>query len=34
MTDGITVFDNDSQEKNKYKDRNISKEYWVRRGRE
>jgi hypothetical protein len=34
MTDGITVFDKDRQEKNKYTDRNILEEYWVRRGRE
>ncbi len=29
MKDGITVFDEDSQEKNKYTDRNILEEYWA-----
>jgi hypothetical protein len=34
MTDGITVIEKDSQEKNKYTDSNILEEYWVRRWRE
>jgi hypothetical protein len=29
VTDGITVFDKDSQEKNKYTDRNILEDYWA-----